>query len=52
MEREQAKHPGAVRDYLVEARGISQEEFYNRILGPARAKEFLEKKIQDMTDRP
>jgi hypothetical protein len=52
MKKEQAKHPSVVRDYLVEARGISQGEFYYRILGPARAKEFLEKKIQDMTDRP
>ena len=52
MKKEQAKHPSVVRDYLVEARGISQGEFYYRILGPARAKEFLEEKIQDMTDRP
>ena len=52
MEKEQAKHPSAVRNYLVEARGISQEDFYNRILGPTRAKEFLEKKIQDMAHGP
>jgi hypothetical protein len=46
MEQEKVKHPDTVKKYLGDTPGLTQDEFYDKILGHGAAEKFFEERFQ------